>query len=115
MTDAISDAPRILLVEDELGAAALLGHIFEVDGYRVLYANDCERAIALAGRTPSVEAAVVDVALLEGVRDCEEAKNLRIVVVERPLSLDRLREVLRRVHECAPFPDESRSATAKRA
>lgn len=137
MTDAIH-APSILVVEDEPATADLLGHIFEVDGYRVLYAHDGERAFELAKRSPRIEAALVDLelpwmdgrALIERLRGCEETKNVRIIVVsgardaheldadavvEKPLSCDRLREVLRRVHEWAPLPPESRSATASPA
>jgi CheY-like chemotaxis protein len=131
---AALEGPRILVVEDERETADLLGHIFEVDGYRVLYANDGERALSLAKRRPGVEAALVDLelpwmdgrALIEALRKCEDTKHLRIIVVsgardahdvgadavvEKPLSLDRLREVLHRVHEWAPLPPESRSAT----
>lgn len=129
MTAAI-DAPSILVVEDESETADLLGHIFEVDGYRVLYANDGERALALARRTPRIEAALVDLelpwmdgrALIEQLRRGEETKNVRIIVVsgardasklgadavvEKPLSLERLREILRRVHEWAPLPESA--------
>jgi CheY-like chemotaxis protein len=133
--DVIDDsAPRILVVEDEPATADLLGHIFEVDGYRVLYANDGERAFELASRKPGVDAALVDIelpwmdgrALIQRLRECEDTKGLRIVVVsgardahdlgadavvEKPLSRDRLREVLDRVHQWAPLPPESRSAT----
>jgi CheY-like chemotaxis protein len=131
---AALEGPRILVVEDERETADLLGHIFEVDGYRVLYANDGERALSLAKQRPGVEAALVDLelpwmdgrALIEALRKCEDTKHLRIIVVsgardahdvgadavvEKPLSLDRLREVLHRVHEWAPLPPESRSAT----
>lgn len=126
--------PRILVVEDEPETADLLGHIFEVDGYRVLYAHDGARALELAKRKPPIEAALVDLelpgmdgrALIEELRKCEDTKDVRIIVVsgardahdlgadavvEKPLSRDRLREVLRRVHEWAPLPPESRSAT----
>ena len=109
MTDAI-DAPRILVVEDEPETAGLLGHILEVDGYRVLHAYDCACAMELAKRRPGVEAVLVDFELIE-----ELPEDLPVIVVERPLSLQRLRELLRRVHEWAPFPDESRSATAEGA
>ena len=135
MTDAIA-APSILVVEDEPATADLLGHIFEVDGYRVLYANDGERALSLAKR--GVEAALVDLelpwmdgrALIAALRKDDETKDLHIIVVsgardahdvgadavvEKPLSRDRLREVLKRVHEWAPLPPESRSATAENA
>jgi DNA-binding response OmpR family regulator len=131
---AAIEAPSILVVEDERETADLLGHIFEVDGYRVLYANDGETALSLAKRRPGVEAALVDLelpwmdgrALIEELRKCEETKHLRVIVVsgardahdvgadavvEKPLSLDRLREVLHRVHEWAPLPPESRTAT----
>lgn len=127
--------PSILVVEDERETADLLGHIFEVDGYRVLYANDGERALSLARRHREIEAALVDLelpwmdgrALIEALRRCEETKDLPIIVVsgaadahdlgadavvEKPLSLDRLRDVLHRVHEWAPLSPESRSATA---
>src|SRR5687767_14065320 len=128
MTDAIA-APSILVVEDERETADLLGHIFEVDGYRVLYANDGELALLLAKRG-GVEAALVDLelpwmdgrALIRQLRSDDETKDLRIIVVsgareahdvgadavvEKPLSRDRLREVLHRVHEWAPLPPES--------
>lgn len=133
-----TEPPRILVVEDEPATADLLGHIFEVDGYRVLYANDGERALAIAKKSPGVEAALIDLelpwmdgrALIEALRQSEETKHLRIIVisgardahdlgadavVEKPLSRDRLREVLHRVHEWAPLPPESRSATASTA
>ena len=137
MTDAIH-SPSILVVEDEPETADLLGHIFEVDGYRVLYANDGANALEIAKRNPGVEAALVDLelpwmdgrALIEQLRKCEETKHLRIIVisgardahdlgadavVDKPLSRDRLREVLHRVHEWAPLPPESRSATGESA
>ena len=95
-------------------------------------------ALALAKRRPSIEAALVDLelpwmdgrALIEALRSCEETKNVRILVVsgardardlgadavvEKPLSRDRLKEVLHRVHEWVPLPEESRSATAQGA
>ena len=135
-----TEAPQILVVEDEPATADLLGHIFEVDGYRVLYANDGERALSIAKRKPGVEAALVDLelpwmdgrALIQALRQSDETKHLRIIVisgardahdvgadavVEKPLSRERLREVLHRVHEWAPLSvesqrPESRSATA---
>jgi CheY-like chemotaxis protein len=137
MTDAI-DAPSILVVEDEPATADLLGHIFEVDGYRVLYAHDGERAFELAKRKPGIEAALIDLelpwmdgrALIDELRKCPDTRDLRIIVisgardardvgadavVEKPLSRDRLREVLERVHQWAPLPPESRSATDQTA
>jgi CheY-like chemotaxis protein len=113
MTNA--EAPCILVVEDEPRTADLLGHIFEVDGYRVLHANDGARALELAKRKPRVDALLVDREWIDDLRKCEETKDLCIIAVERQMSLDRLREVLHRVHECAPFPPESRSATAQSA
>jgi two-component system, NtrC family, nitrogen regulation response regulator NtrX len=132
------DAPRILVVEDEPATADLLGHIFEVDGYRVLQANDGARALELARAKPGVLAALVDLelpwmdgrALIEELRNGEDTKDVRIIVVsgardartlnadavvEKPLSRDRLREVLHRVHEWVPLPPESRSATPRSA
>lgn len=132
------DAPRILVVEDEPATADLLAHIFEVDGYRVLHANDGARALELARAKPGVLAALVDLelpwmdgrALIEELRNGEATKDVRIIVVsgakdahsmradavvEKPLSRDRLREVLRTVHEWVPLPPESQSATAATA
>lgn len=134
MTDAIIER-SLLVVEDEPETADLLGHIFEVDGYRVLYAHDGERALELAKQKPGVDAALIDLelpwmdgrALIEELRKCEETKGIRIIVVsgardahelgadavvEKPLSRDRLREVLDHVHEWVPLSPESRSATA---
>ena len=50
MTAIDEGAPCILVVEDEPETADLLGHIFEVDGYRVVHANDGERAPSALGR-----------------------------------------------------------------
>lgn len=136
MTDATDDAPRILVVEDEPATADLLGHIFEVDGYRVLVANDGARALELAQEKPGIIAALIDLelpwmdgrTLIAELRKNESTKNVRIIVVSgardaaaivadahvpKPLSVERLREVLHRVHEWAPLPPESRSATAQ--
>lgn len=137
--DAIDDdAPRILVVEDEPATADLLAHIFEVDGYRVLHANDGARALELAKRRPGVLAALIDLelpwmdgrALIEELRNDADTKDVRIIVVsgardarsmkadavvEKPLSRERLREVLHTVHEWVPLPPEPQSATAKSA
>lgn len=141
MTATDGHVPRILVVEDEPATADLLGHIFEVDGYCVLHANDGALALELARREPGIDAALIDLelpwmdgrALIHELRSNEATKNLHIivvsgahdahetgadVVVEKPLSRDRLREVLHRVHEWAPLPpdsSESRSATASPA
>jgi CheY-like chemotaxis protein len=134
MTAIEEEGPSILVVEDEPDTADLLGHIFEVDGYRVLHANDGERALAIARKPPGVVAALVDLglpwmdgrALIAELRKGEDTKNVRIIVIsgaqdaqsmdadaviQKPLSRDRLREVLHRVHDWVPLPDESQSAT----
>jgi CheY-like chemotaxis protein len=128
MTAIDEGAPCILVVEDEPETADLLGHIFEVDGYRVVHANDGERALAIARKRPGgVRAALVDLelpwmdgrALISELRKDEHTKDVRILVVSgardahamnadavvlKPLSRDRLREVLDRVHDWAPLP-----------
>lgn len=116
MTDAIADGPRILVVEDDPRTAELLRHILEVDGYRVLHARDSAHALTLTRRSPGVDVALVDLELIDDdMLERAESDGLCIMVVQRPMNLDRMREVLHRVHQWAPFPPESRSATSATA
>lgn len=73
---ARSDAPLVLIVDDEADIADMLESYFRLEGYRTLVARDAAGAVAAARRAP--DAILLDVNLpdADGFSVCREVREL---------------------------------------
>ncbi len=72
----MSETPRILVVEDDVSLASLLGDLLRLEGYDVAIAHDGEQALdRVAERRP--DAIVLDI-MLPGINGFEVCKRLKL-------------------------------------
>lgn len=110
-SDHSSDEIRVLFVEDDPTVAQMYRLKLELDGYQVTMARDGEEGLRLASeirpdivfldiRLPKVDG----FAVLEGLRKCEETRNVPVVIlsnygerelVERGLKLGALEYLIK--------------------
>lgn len=73
---ARSDAPLVLIVDDEADIADMLESYFRLEGYRTLVARDAAGAVAAARRAPDVILLDVNLPDADGFSVCREVREL---------------------------------------